>query len=284
MENKLFFNYHGHTIFSDGKAVFFDYLEEAQKQGFRAIGFSDHAPVPFTSSWNMKVEHLDKYLRQIEEYRKAFAHKLDIYAGLEVDYFAPYCQQILAMARLDKLDYFVGSVHYLGFLEEGRPWCIDTSFEEFDAGFRQIFYGDGKQLYRQYFEALLHMIEEWKPTIIGHLDKIKMYNHIQPYFDEHEQDYRDLVIQVLDLVSKYDLFIELNMRGFYKHPQQLLYPAPWILRQAYQRGIKVIVSSDCHRCEELSAGFTQAVQLLKEIGFRSVWYLYDKCWTEWPLE
>ncbi|MGC8803221.1 MAG: PHP domain-containing protein, partial [Bacteroidales bacterium] len=145
MENKLLFNYHGHTILSDGKAAFTDYIEEAQKQGFKALGFSDHTTVPFASSWNMKEELMDEYLRQIEEYQKVYAHKLQIYAGLEVDYFAPYCDQIHAMARVDRLDYLVGSVHYLGFLEEGRPWCIDTSFEEFAAGFSQIFKSDGRQ-------------------------------------------------------------------------------------------------------------------------------------------
>ncbi|HPO66600.1 MAG TPA: histidinol-phosphatase HisJ [Bacteroidales bacterium] len=284
MHDKLLFNYHSHTDLSDGKAVFSDYAEEAIQQGFKAIGFSEHTPVPFASSWNMPAEKMDEYIRQIEVYKQNYADKLQIYLGLEVDYFAPYREQILTMASVGRLDYFIGSVHYLGFLGDNEPWCIDTSFEEFEAGFHKIFNADGRKLYATYYEAVIQMIEYYKPTIIGHLDKIKMYNHIHPFFDENEKEYRNWVMQVLEMVQKYNLFIELNMRGFYKHPRQLLYPDVWILKEALRLGIRLIVSSDCHRREELSAGFADAIQVLKEVGYRSVWCLYDRYWQEWSLD
>lgn len=284
MTAKLLFNYHSHTQLSDGKAVFSDYIEEALSQGFNSIGFSDHAPVPFPSSWNMNHDNLAAYLQHINDLKIAYSDRLQIYAGLEVDYFQPYHDQIYAMAGVDKLDYYIGSVHYLDFLHEGQPWCIDTSRDEFETGFNQIFHGDGRLLYRRYYEAVLQMIETWKPPVIGHLDKIKMYNHIRPFFDDHEPAYRDAVMQVLELIKQYDLFIELNMRGFYKHPERFLYPGKWILREASRMGIRLIVSSDCHRREELSAGFSEALQILKEANFRSIWFLNNKQWHEWPLE
>ncbi|MCX7986254.1 MAG: histidinol-phosphatase HisJ [Bacteroidales bacterium] len=283
MDTKLLFNFHGHTNFSDGQAVFTDYIEEALKLGFKAVGFTEHTPVPFYSTWNMKAEKLDEYLNAIAELRKNYENRLQIYAGLEVDYFEPYYHQITSLAQIDKLDYFIGSVHYLDFIEENQPWCIDTSIEEFELGYSKIFHQDGRKFYTRYYEAILQMIERLKPQVIGHLDKIKMYNHTRLFFDENEQNYRMMVSEVLDMVQKYDIIIELNMRGYYKHPQKFIYPGEWILKDINRRGIRLIVSSDCHRREELSKGFSEALELLKAIGFRSVWYLNNRRWEEYPI-
>jgi histidinol-phosphatase (PHP family) len=280
MYKSLAFNYHGHTRFSDGKADFSDFIDEALQQGFKAIGFSDHTPVPFTSSWNMQSNKIEEYLSNLSSLKKLYEGKIQIYAGLEVDYFGPYHERIISMASIDRLDYFIGSIHYLGFLDEAHPWCIDTSYDEFEQGFKKIFNNNGRLLYTKYYEALLQMIERWKPTIIGHMDKIKMYNHLQTFFDEHEQSYRSMVIEVLDLIKKYDLFVELNMRGFYKHPQKFIYPSEWVLKEVNRRGIRLVVSSDCHQPSELSAGFPEALEMIKSVGFGSVWCLYDNCWQE----
>jgi histidinol-phosphatase (PHP family) len=282
--DKILCNYHCHSVLSDGKHDLSEYVAHAIQEGFQSIGFSEHSPVSFSSSWNMKAENFDNYLSRIEKFKIENNSRLQIYAGLEVDYFGPFNEEIYRLSQTDRLDYFIGSVHYLGFLEENHPWCIDSSIEEFQQGFDKIFQSDGRKLYRLYYEAIAQMVEKCRPTIVGHIDKIKMYNYIRPFFDENEAMYRSIVLEVLDLIKKMDVMVELNMRGYYKHPEKLIYPDKWILEKIREKGIRLIVSSDCHRTDELSGGFDYALQLLKDLNFRSIWYLNNNSWVEMPVK
>ncbi len=282
MAKKILFNFHSHTNFSDGNTVFADLIFEAIEQGFISIGFSEHSPVPFHSTWNMNAEKIHQYFFLINQFKKEFSNTLQIYVGMEVDYFEPYANQILTLSHVNQLDYFIGSVHYLDFLDD-KPWCIDTSFEEFNEGFSKLFRNSGEMLYTKYYDAITQMIEKYRPNIIGHLDKIKMYNHVLNVFAEDEKKYRFCVIQVLDLMKRFDIMLEINMRGFYKHPQKYIYPSIWIIKEAVLRNIPIVVSSDCHQQNELSTGFDYASEILVTLGVNCVWYLHDNNWKSYSL-
>ena len=64
------FNFHTHSIFSDGKSTPDDVVVEAINQGLKAIGFSDHSPVPFENSFAIKNDEIDNYITTIRSLRK----------------------------------------------------------------------------------------------------------------------------------------------------------------------------------------------------------------------
>ncbi len=79
-------NYHSHTHFCDGIMGPEAYAAEAFAQGLWAYGFSSHAPLPYPASWGMQPESLPMYLAQIARLQADYRGKLQLYAGLEVDY------------------------------------------------------------------------------------------------------------------------------------------------------------------------------------------------------
>jgi len=74
-----------------------------------------------------------------------------------------------------------------------------------------------------------------------------------------------------------------NTRGIYKKRSDELYPGKRILQSVKDRKIPVTISTDAHRPDELTAYFDETVKILAEIGFKSVTYLKDGNWEEYPL-
>ena len=79
-------NYHSHCSFCDGKAPMEDFVRAAIDAGFVAYGISSHAPQPFPTRWTLAEEKVPEYLAEIERLKREYAGKIELYAGMEIDY------------------------------------------------------------------------------------------------------------------------------------------------------------------------------------------------------
>ncbi|MBN2273474.1 MAG: histidinol-phosphatase [Bacteroidales bacterium] len=276
-------NFHSHCHYCDGKAAPEAYLVKAIEKGFPAYGYSSHAPLPFSTKWNMKQEQLPAYLEEIKLLKEKYKEKIQVYTGLEVDYLGrswgfhnPFFKNI-------KLDYTVGSIHFVDHFPDGRPWTIDGASEEFFRGFELIFNNNVQKLVRRYYELVKEMIIMDHPSIIGHLDKIKMHNRLKPFLDDQEGWYMDILEETLDLIADNKCIVEVNTRGVYRYGQTDLYPGKWILGRIRQKKIPVMINSDAHLPDEINAKHAYAAAILKSIGFDSLKILKDNRWTECPF-
>jgi histidinol-phosphatase (PHP family) len=273
-------NYHCHSLYSDGKDKPVNYIKKAIKLGIETMGFSEHAPLPFETFWNMKANKIEAYITEIKDFKNQFKDIIDIYCGLEIDYFPTYQKEILAASKTDLLDYTIGSLHFLGFKANGEPWNTDSTAEEFEVGAREVFGNNGKRLVESYYTETIAMIETMKPTIIGHFDKIKMFNERSRYFDENSDYYKNAVIEAMKKAKNHNTIIEFNTRGLYKHPSHLPYPSHWILEKMHEMKIPVTINSDCHHPDEIINKFTEARQMLKIAGFKSQAQMRKGKWVE----
>ena len=79
-------NLHTHSIYSDGKSQPREIVEEAVRQGFSTLGFSEHSPLPFDNNFSVKSENMPHYVSEIAQLKEEFKDKIDIYCALEADY------------------------------------------------------------------------------------------------------------------------------------------------------------------------------------------------------
>ena len=145
-----------------------------------------------------------------------------------------------------------------------------------------MFSGNGRQAVTAYYRQIQEMISLHNPDIIGHMDKVKMYNRGR-YFSENDAWYIELLDETLDLISGSGAIIEVNTRGLYKKRSDTLFPGPEILKKILKLNIPVTLSSDAHKPEELSYFFNEAKSTLRNLGFRSQWVLTGKGWKEVSL-
>lgn len=276
-------NFHCHSTYSDGKESLRTCVETAIKDRLKIIGISDHSPVPFENNWSMKLDRLDEYISEITKLKEEFKQKIVVLKGIEAD-FAPdnqYCKKDFLQKY--EFDYIIGSIHFVDNFNIGKPWNIDTDKDLFDKGMHEIFHDDGMMATQRFYELTIQMIEEMNPDIIGHFDKIKMFNGGNKFFSERDERYRKMVLNVLDAIADKKKILELNTRGFYKKDVRQFYPSPWIIFEAKERGIPFMINSDCHHPDEMIKGYRIAAELMLDAGYKTLVILENGQWIEVPF-
>ncbi len=276
-------NYHSHTYYCDGVSAPEDYVKEAIRLKLPAYGYSSHAPVPFPSDWNMPDNKLADYLSDIRKIKEQYQSQLQVYLALEIDYIPGIAGRSNYIMKGVDLDYFIGSIHYINQFPSGEYWNIDTTLELFEKGLKEIFSNDFRKAATRFWEVTRQMIEEDRPNIIGHLDKIKMFSANANYFNEDESWYRDQVDLTLKDIKKYGCIVEVNTRGYYRYGQPELYPGKRIIKRLVEYNIPIMISSDAHTPEEIIKGFPDTTILLKKLGVNKLAALYNNKWNEYPF-
>lgn len=263
-------NYHTHSNFCDGRGTPDEILNSAKHKHVLSIGLSSHAPLPFPKPWCMKANQLKDYFLTIDHLKKSHSG-IEIACGLEVDYVP---NQIGPADLQSRLDYTIGSIHFVDALPDGTPWEVDGAADTFQQGFNSIFGKNARAAISRYFELTREMITRSTPDIVGHLDKIKIQNKNNSLFQESESWYRAEVRQTLRQIREAGCVLEVNTRGLYQQKTVDPYPSPWVLAQAHELGLPVTLSSDAHHPDQLTCQFNETAAILYEIGFRHlmVWY------------
>ncbi len=274
-------NYHSHSDFCDGKAAMEEFIRVAVEKKFPAYGFSSHAPVPFVTRWNMPETRIGDYFRVISRLKKKYEGIIQLYAGMEIDYIEGEWGSNHALLKDLPLDYFIGSIHFIGRLSDQSHFCFDGGQPEaFFRGIDEVFGSDYKKAIIRYYELLRQMVSQNKPDVVGHMDKIKMHNHLGGYLNEEDGWYIEQVEQCLDLIASEGIIVEVNTRGLYKNDPARLYPSAWICKRILAKKIPVMLNSDSHQPQEMDGGFAQAASLLKDIGFRTLRVLWNGRWQD----
>lgn len=271
-------NYHSHTYLCDGADIPEDYIEHAIAKGMKAYGISSHAPIGFKTNWCMPNDKLTEYIELVNTVKSKFAHKIETYLGLEIDYIPGIAGRNQGILKDVNLDYFIGSIHFVDAFEDGTYWNIDHTPEEFEKGLLKIFNGDFKNAATRFYEITREMVVEDAPDIIGHLDKIKMYNNNSKYFFENASWYKEQIEKTLHIIKKSGAIVEINTRGYYKYNQLDLYPSFWIVQKLAQMDIPVMLNSDSHHPSEIIAGFEYAAEQLKKAGIKRLWAFIENEW------
>lgn len=269
-----------HSTYCDGKSELMDYVDQARKLNMISIGFSSHAPVPFPTKWCMKAERFDDYLTDIEKIKKSNPF-VEIYEGLEVDFIPTMTSPNLFR---DKLDYTVGSIHFIENFPDGTPWEIDGTHTLFLKGYSEIFNSNIQEVITRYFHLTREMITTACPSIVGHLDKIKIQNPGYKFYKETDAWYRDEVKKTIDLIHSSGSIVEVNTRGIYQKKTDTTYPSPWILELLHQKNIPVTISSDAHHSDDIINQFPETALLLKKIGFKTISILSEGAWKPFSFD
>lgn len=274
-------NYHSHTSFCDGKAPMESFIQEAIREGFTSYGVSSHAPLPFLTRWSIdNPEETERYLQEFHRLKQVYGDRIDLYIGLEIDYMDEQHNPANAYFQNLPLDYRIGSVHLLH-STEGEIIDIDTHPDIFQDNVERHLGGDLRQVVLTYFDKLMRMIELGGFDFVGHADKIS-YNAqcCKPGILEQKW-YRDKIHDYFTFIAEQGVMIEVNTKTL--HRNGFLYPNREHFGLIHQLGIPVVVNSDAHVPELINSGRPEALQWLKEAGFRTVRQLDQGRWIDVPI-
>ena len=279
------YNFHQHSLFSDGKAAPEEYVEQAVSLRFSSLGFSEHSPLPFDTPFSLKKENINSYIDEIDRIKEKYSGDIKIYRALEIDFITGISENFEELKKVCKTDYAIGGVHLVRPENSGSEeiWFIDGPDRNiYDAGIENYFDGDIKKAVKTYFRQLNTMIDTQSFDVVAHFDKIKMHNQNR-FFTESENWYVKLIDETLDLIKEKDLIVEVNTRGLYKKRSDSLFPDGDTLKKAINLDIPLIISSDAHKPEELNYYFDYAVEKLLGYGCNKVMYFNGNGWEEKAL-
>ncbi|MDR1330773.1 MAG: histidinol-phosphatase, partial [Tannerella sp.] len=274
-------NFHSHCIFCDGHGEPGEFAGAALSQSFRAYGFSSHSPLPFETAWNMSAGDMPAYLREIARLKEVYRGRMEIYAGLEIDYLDGTYNASIPFFRSLALDYRIASIHFLPWrlpLVEENMVCIDGGYADFARAVELHYGGDVRLLARDFFESSMRMVEAGGFDIVGHLDKIYMNGSLHPGFDIAADWYCRPLAAALDLIAEKGLTLEVNTKNLHRRNQT--YPHVNTFGEIRRRNIPVIVNSDCHYTRLVNDGRAEALALLRDAGFRTTRELVGGAWQD----
>lgn len=269
-------NYHCHCSFCDGRASFEQFVQAATEAGFTSFGMSSHAPLPFHTLWTMEdKETVDAYLKEFRRIKDTCDSRMELYAGMEIDYLnedsnpsVPYFQNL-------PLDYRIGSVHLL-YDSRGEVVDIDCSPEKFGEIVRNHFNGDLKRVVCLYYERLMRMIERGGFDILGHADKIH-YNASRYLPDLLDEPWYDsLMTDYFNRIAASGCMVEINTK-FYL-PKGIFFPNQRYFGLLKELRVPVLVNSDAHFPEKINDGRSEALTALRAAGYTSVMALHNGQW------
>lgn len=263
-------NMHTHCNWCHGEGSAKDMAEVALKKGMTFLGVSPHAYCRYGPDFGIRENTLKPYLAEIAALKTAYAGKIDLYGGMEMDMIDPM--------DAAGCDYIIGSNHFA--LGSGVYCEVDNTPEILTEGIVALFSGDPMKMARGYYEVVAQNAEAGGFDFLAHFDLLTKFNEGNRIFDETSPAYRHIALAALDVVAERGIPMEINTgaisRGFRSTP----YPAMFLLKRMAEKKVPVLLSSDAHRPEWIDAGFELGEALLIKAGYRAVWEWTPGGWQE----
>ena len=230
-----------------------EYAASALAKGLSVIGISDHAPLPdgLREGVTMRPGDVEQYIAAAEAAREKFKGKISVRVGFEVDF--PLHPTFENRYFTDpRIDYLVGSCHYIG------TWPLDHP------DFKDDYFRRGVDtVYTDYYDALEACAASGLFNIIGHFDLAKKFG-FRP-----TKDLTAKISAVAKAAARTNTAVEMNTAGLRK-PVGEIYPSPEIVKILFDCGVPVTLGSDAHAPEEVGADFAKAIELISKAGYRKI--------------
>ena len=265
-------NLHTHTTYCDGKNTVEENILYAIEKNFISLGFSGHSYLPFDSS-SMSRENTIKYFEDIKKFKEIYKDKIQIYSGIEADYYSNINRDM-------NIDYRIGSVHFIKD-DENNYFSIDASKQNFENTLKH--FGNIKEVVLRYYNNVVDMINNQKPDIIGHLDLIRKYNFNKEYFTEEEDWYIKKINEVLEVIKNSNSIVEINTRKMNKDNLNTHYPNTDTIKKLLKLNIPITINTDAHSANGLDYFYYEMVEKLKTLGCTKIKMLIDNSFKDISL-
>lgn len=263
-------NFHTHTTFCDGKNTPEEVVISAIEKGFCAIGFTGHGYTPFDLSYCMK--DTEGYILEITRLKEKYKKEIQIYLGAEEDAFA--------LLDRSKFEYIIGSSHYFNI--NGKYFDVDLDYDYFKKCLHS-FEENISLLAQNYYSNFCDYIIKRKPDIIGHFDLITKFDEVDvPYFSCNDE-YKKIAEKYMLEAIKSDCIFEVNTGAVSRGYRTAPYPSENLLYVLKKENAKVIISSDSHDKDNIDFGLKETEKLLKDIGFKYLYTLYNNEFKKYAL-
>lgn len=236
------------------------YVKVAARKGIDLITFTCHIPMAnpgYNEDVRMSLEELPVYTAMIEE-AAVLGNRLgvEVLCGIEAEYYPDDDDMRLMEATIRRypFDFVLGSIHH--HIPIFRQRASDHGFDE-------------PQLIDDYFDHVAAAARSGRYDSISHPDVIKSHGGAEWF---NPANHEPAIRRALRAAVESNTCIEVNSSGFHAGPAHRLYPDPLILQWAFEEGNCLTMGSDAHNPNRVGGGFEAVVPLLRQIGFKEIYF------------
>lgn len=245
-------DYHNHpqahrTDLPYSQEVLQPWADKAKEVGLKDLALTDH----------------DRYLDGVnfDEVKKLQENnpEIKIRAGIELDNDPETSNKgrKWVEANWDKLDFVLGSVHFVKGFPFDHPHHIDE-YAKYDIN----------ELYREYYQEIQRTASSGLVDSMAHLDLIKIFKFFPT------EDLIALYDETLNIIKSHDVSMEISTAGFRK-PIGEQYPSFDLIKMAKDKGITFTIASDAHAAKDLTHNYDKLEKIINEMGITEV-AVYEK--------
>lgn len=220
-------NYHTHTTrchHATGEDR--EYVEAAIASGLKILGFSDHSPYPtgtdFVSGIRMTLEETEGYFRSLEALREEYKNDIDIYIGVEAEYYPQHFSKLTEFMKDYPLDYMILGQHFVPEEDHGR--YTGREFKD-------------KAILDMYIDYVIEAMKTGKFAYVAHPDLVNYDG------EDKDEQLRAGFRRMCKAAKELNVPLEINVLGYMRGIQ---YPSNRLLEIAAECGNDVILGMDVH--------------------------------------
>ncbi len=251
-------DFHVHTDNSyDGNHSATFICEKAEMLNLRALAFTDHCEVDRCITDYPHERAVFQTFFEIAKVKSAFRGKILVLNGIELG--QPTYAPEIAKRILDsqKFDVVIGSIHNLrnGF----DPYYGESFTEE-----------ETKAFMNEYLDEMIELCKWGNFDVLAHLTYPLRYFYAVSGILVNLNDYKKQVDEILTLIAKKDIALEINTAGL-RQKLNRLQPETDVLKRFRELGGRLItVGSDAHYAQDLAKGITDAYKSALDAGFENI--------------
>lgn len=252
------FDYHVHSCFSsDCSFTMEEMTQNAIEKGIKTISFTDHIDYDYGKRKLDFGFDVDDYFKELKKMKSNYHGKLEILSGIELGMQPHLAKDINKRIPLEEFDFIIMSLHTV----MGREMHEGELFKD----------RDSIDAYLLYYNEMLKILETFNDfDVVGHINLLDRYIKYMNNTSVNFQDYKEVIEKVLKKIIEKDKGIEINTSGI-RYGINSFLPNVEILKLYKSLGGEIItIGSDAHFPDHIGDNYKEAVELLRELGFRFI--------------
>lgn len=254
---------HTHSEHShDSMCKIEDMLLSQIEKGTRIFAVTDHFDTDSYKDFDIFTP-IENAFNEVAVLNEKYNGQCTVLSGLEISEGFWHPDVYNKIINFLPYDVVIGSVHVVNYKNiTGAYSCVD--FSKLDkatiAGFLD-----------KYFDDMITMLDNENFDILAHLTCPLRYIIVKYKIDIDLSPYQDKIEEILRKIIQRGIALEINTSIFYASDEFM--PSRDILRKYHEMGGYLLtLASDAHVSQNASIHFTEAIDTLKEIGFKNIYY------------
>jgi len=244
-------------------------IERAIEMGFERYSITEHAPLPDgivknseRREFGLLPEELNEYFSHVKRLKKEYGRKIEIRAGLEVDFFSDYVgySKNLIETWADQLEDIIISIHFIKGRDNYSP--IDYNSDIF---YKELvgYWGSVQEVHQQYWNSVKELVNSNISSIetkrIGHIGLINKYKQKYPQLlpESLNLKYESFLQELFRSIKRAGWSLDYNISGLSKPDCREVYFTDFMFQLAQQFDIQLIYGSDAHCIERVGRSYEE---------------------------